>query len=351
MTKKVVRNFPTDNLEEALSIPQKIQDDKAGKPFNRLLLADSLAIKPGSSNFRDLLSSSYKYGFTEGTEKAPEIKLTSLGIDATQTKDAAKRIVALRKAALTPKIFNEFYSNYANHKLPSSDMIKKILISDYKVPEIYAEECAKKIIENGRFAEIIRDIGGSAHVLLDAETNTTEIDEQVTLEIPEIIEDRREALKSANEASKEQGIRRAIFIGHGKKKGPLEKLQKILSSFQIPYKVAVDEANLGRPIPQKVKEVMQQCGSAILIFTCDEKFYGEDRNEIWRPSENVVYELGAASFAYEDRIVIFKEKGIHFPTNFQSIGYIEFEENSIEAKTTELLKELIGFGLIKITTS
>jgi hypothetical protein len=33
------------------------------------------------------------------------------------------------------------------------------------------------------------------------------------------------------------------------------------------------------------------------------------------------------------------------------IGYIEFEENAIEAKTAELLQELIGFGLVKVTTA
>ena len=94
---------------------------------------------------------------------------------------------------------------------------------------------------------------------------------------------------------------------------------------------------------------MEECGSAILIFTCDEKFFDEDGNELWRPSENVIYELGASSYAYEDRVVIFKEKGITFPTNFQSIGYIEFEENAIESKALDLLKELVGFGLVKIT--
>ncbi len=94
---------------------------------------------------------------------------------------------------------------------------------------------------------------------------------------------------------------------------------------------------------------MLQCGSAILIFTKDEQFKDEEGNPIWRPSENVVHELGAASFAYEDRVVSFKERGITFPANFESVGYIEFEEDSIEAKTAELLKELIGFGLVRIT--
>lgn len=142
---------------------------------------------------------------------------------------------------------------------------------------------------------------------------------------------------------------RAIFVGHGKKKGPLEKLQKLLTQFQIPYKVAVAEPSLGRPIPTKVRETMLECGSAILLFTKDELFHDEEGNEVWRPSENVVHELGAASFAYEDRVVIFKETGISLPTNFSSIGYIEFEEDGIEAKTAELLQELIGFGLVKVT--
>jgi predicted nucleotide-binding protein len=115
----------------------------------------------------------------------------------------------------------------------------------------------------------------------------------------------------------------------------------------VPYQVVVDLANLGRPIPDKVRQTMEQCGSAILIFTKDEEFRDADGNELWRrPSENVVYELGAASYAYEDRVVILKEKGITFPTNFSSTGYIEFEENAIEAKAVEILKELIGFGLV-----
>jgi predicted nucleotide-binding protein len=93
---------------------------------------------------------------------------------------------------------------------------------------------------------------------------------------------------------------------------------------------------------------MEECNSAILIFTKDEKFFDAEGNELWRPSENVVYELGAASFAYEDRVVILKEKGITFPTNFSSVGHIEFDEDGIEAKAVDILMELIGFGLVTV---
>ena len=63
-----------------------------------------------------------------------------------------------------------------------------------------------------------------------------------------------------------------IFVAHGKNKKPLEQLKKILDQFRIPYKVAVEEPNLGRPISTKVKETMQSCNCAILIFTADKEF-------------------------------------------------------------------------------
>jgi hypothetical protein len=346
------RNFPRHKLEEVLVLPQKIQDEMGGKAMKRLLLADALGISPSSSNYRNLLSSSLKYGLTEGTEKASEISLTPVGEEVTQLVDQHKRLRALRTAAMTPEIFRAFYTTYAEKKLPSAEMMAKILTSEFEVPTNLATECSELIIANGRFVHIVRDISGSSHVLLDAAPPDTVV-AVPTPSIPEGKEAEESAsapMRGPKEIESAKLAPKPIFIGHGKKKGPLHQLQKILTSFQIPHKVVGEEANLGRPIPQKVKETMQECGSAILIFTCDEKLFDEQSNEIWRPGENVVHELGAASYAYEDRVVIFKEKGLHFPSNFQSIGYIEFEEGGLEARTTELLKELVGFGLVKITT-
>jgi len=346
-TTKVRRNFPTNTLEQALAVAQKIADERGGRPFKRLLLAEALGLTPSSSNFRVLLSSAYKYGLTEGTEKASDIGLTELGGAATQTDDAGKRIAALRQAAQTPALFKSFFQDYKDKKLPSAEMLGKILHSEYGVPLERTEDCAKTLNANGRFAEVIRDIGGSPHVLFDAParqfaTAVSEDEgdgtEEGEGEAPQSLgapatavpqEPRKIEQTPATEApqtnSSEPTKAKPIFIGHGKNKVPLQKLQSLLSTFQIPHKVTIDEANLGRPIPQKVKDTMDQCGSAILIFTKDEKLFDESGNEVWRPSENVVHELGASSYAYGDRIVVFKEKGLTFPTNFQSIGYIEFE--------------------------
>ncbi len=333
--------------------------------MQRLLLADALKIKPSSTNFRYLLSASLRYGLTEGTEKAPEIKLTPLGQRATNPDPEVRRR-AEREAVMTPLVFKQFFEDYANAKLPATDLLAKVLSSNYSVPPGSAVECAGLIIENGTAVGLIRDISGSPHVMLDGDVTAdvtgqgdeahpddrdTELDGQDGVGEDALADPSMTPAAPGTPGliAEEERLARSIFIGHGKKHGPLDKLEKILGGFKIPFKVATTEPNLGRPIPQKVKEIMLECGSAILIFTKDEKFHDANGNEVWRPSENVVHELGAASFQYEDRVVIFKEKGINFPSNYSSVGYIEFEEDAIEAKAIELLKELIGFGIVKVT--
>lgn len=356
------RNYPQHTLEAALVLPQKIQDESGGRPMNRLLLADALGMSPSSSNYRTLLSSAYKYGLTEGTEKAETISLTPNGTAATQQSDQGARLSALRKAALTPPVFGKFFRDYANKKLPSAEMLPKILRAQYEVPSDLTVECASHITGNGKYVDVIREIGGSPHILLGAEIALPPSDAE-SLEQPANEGSGLPLSEPAVDMAKAPAIPpppvtprlpthggpKPIFLGHGKNKAPLEQLQRLLTTFQIPHKVVVEEANLGRPIPQKVKDTIEECGSAILIFTRDEKLFDEGGKEIWRPSENVVHELGATSFAYGDRIVIFKEKGLSFPSNFQSIGYIEFESGDLTARTADLLRELIGFGLVRVT--
>jgi predicted nucleotide-binding protein len=95
---------------------------------------------------------------------------------------------------------------------------------------------------------------------------------------------------------------------------------------------------------------MNECNCAILIFTRDEEFKDAKGNEIWRPSENVGYELGAAGYLYQNRIVIMKEDGVDFPSNFRDLGYISFSKDALDAKAMDVLKELIGFGIVKVST-
>jgi predicted nucleotide-binding protein len=142
-----------------------------------------------------------------------------------------------------------------------------------------------------------------------------------------------------------------MFIVHGKDVTPLEQLKKILLEFKIPFKVAVDEPHVGRPISPKVSELMKSCTSAIIIFTTDEEYADTKGNKFYIPSDNAVYELGAASILYGDKIVILKEEGVSLPSDFSDLGHITFKKDELDAKSMQLIKELIGFGLLKFTTA
>jgi predicted nucleotide-binding protein len=98
---------------------------------------------------------------------------------------------------------------------------------------------------------------------------------------------------------------------------------------------------------------MNECSAGIFIFTRDEKFVRETKDngyeEVWRPSENVVYELGAANILWERKIIIVREEGVNFPSDFSDLGYITFKDGEIAGKALEIVKELIALELVRVT--
>ena len=332
------RPFPRFSLKKVLVIAQAIQDKNAGKPMKRIFVADAIGRKPASSDFKYLLSSSFKYGLTVGTEKAEYIELTDLGQSVTKPISPQEKIKALQQAAQNPDLFKRIYEHYRDAKLPSGDFFKNVVEREFGVPREWVDECIEILVDNGWFANIIKDVAGAPHVVF----------ERVPLPPPPEEEEKGPPPKVPPAIPTVPTVKQ-IFIGHGKNKVPLEQLKKILDQFKVPYKVAVDEPHRGRPISQKVADIMGDCTSAIFIFTADEENIDPEGNRILRPSDNVVYELGAATYLYGKNIVIFKEEDVTFASDFSDLGYITFEKDNIKAKATDLLRELIGFGLLKIT--
>jgi predicted nucleotide-binding protein len=352
---KIVRvsqsDVPRHSIQDGVRVAQAIEDHYGGGPASPMDVATSLDSTPSSSWFRTVTGSAIAYGLTDGAYNSNEIQLTDLGrrvVAPTQEGDDA---AALREALIRPRVIREFLKKYDKKKLPPINIAQNVLAS-LGVAKEATQRTYEVLQTSAEHVGVLRTIKGDQWVDLRAPATRTGVrssEAEPSEEDTELDDDIEEEVQPPPAKTPTQTVAKPIFIGHGKKKGPLDKLEKILTSFKIPYKVAVTEPNLGRPIPTKVQATIRECGSAILIFTRDEKFFDADGNEIWRPSENVVHELGAASYEYDDRVVIFMEKGLQFPTNFQSIGHIEFEEDSIEAKTMELMKELIGFGLLRVT--
>lgn len=343
------RTYPRICLDTALEIAHAIRDQNAGRPMKRLLLADALKIGPMSSEFRDLLSSSSKYGLTKGNEKSEIVELTSLGQTYIKPKSESEQKVALKQAALKPELFSKIYHHFNNSKLPSESFLKNSLEREFGVPCEYAEECASVLSANGRFVGFIRDVSGSPYVMLDGGSSDLQLNGGSETETEDIatVTDEIEELPEPIQKGTESQLKR-VFIAHGRNKTPLDQLKAILDKFKIPYMVAIDEPHKGRPISKKVAELMKECSSAIFIFTSDEEYISKEGSVTYKPSDNVVFELGAANVLYDNKIVIFKEDGVVFASDYSDLGYIPFEKDKLNAKSMDLLNELLGLGFLKI---
>jgi predicted nucleotide-binding protein len=94
---------------------------------------------------------------------------------------------------------------------------------------------------------------------------------------------------------------------------------------------------------------MKQCTSGIFIFTADEETVDSQGAKLLRPSDNVVFELGAGIVLYGEKIVIFREEGVSFGSDFTDYGHITFERDKLDAKTLDLMRELISLGFLQLT--
>jgi predicted nucleotide-binding protein len=359
------KNFPTFPLERALELPRAIAEGASGMQTDRLTLSQLVDKSPSSSVFHNLILASRAYGLTTGGKNADEFGLTAVGRLAV-SDDPAERTEGLRKAVLTVDPFRAFLTAYDKKKIPQPVAFSSFLTNQAGVPAVHVEVAMVQLLDDARLVGFLRTVKGAEWVDLQNAALVPVIsrDEDASDEDDETLDDLEQAgqngetgASAMQAALAPEEARRpplhpsAIFLGHGRNKKPLEQLTKILTEYKIPYKVAVDEPNQGRPISQKVAEVMDECGAAILIFTADREFRDTDGNTIWRPSENVVFELGAAAVQYGSRIIIFKEESVDFPTNFRDIGHISFAKDQLDAKGMDLLRELIAFGLVKFSVA
>lgn len=360
MPRGPTRPYPGISITEASKIPQAICDSNAGRPMNRVLLAQSLNYSPAGTIFRDLITASGKYGFTEGNYNSETIELTDLGVQLTKPRSDTEKLEAQRKAFRNTALFEQLLGHYNNNKLPVRELLKNVLEREpFKVAPEWSEEAVDVFIANGKAVGFIRDISGSPWVVTEAgppmapvAQPSSVVPEQptATAEIP-ARDDTTSPSKtpvSQNHEASPAASSLQFFIGHGKDAEALEQLKQILNQLGIPYVVAQEEPNKGRPISRKVKDLMDSCSAGIFVFSADEEFKDSSGNPIFRPRENVVYELGAASYKYDQRIVVFKEKGVAFPSDFRDLGYIEYDKSALSSKTMELLKELIALKAVRL---
>jgi predicted nucleotide-binding protein len=281
-----------------------------------------------------------------------------LGTKIMTPRSPEEKAAALVEAALRPETFKKVFDYYKGKKFPEAQFFVNTLVREFDVIDSQAQAFSDIFTANMKYVGLVRGTtsGDWLSEALPTPTGPTaatgedpltepEQDNDASIIIPASI---LNAGQSVQEPMKTKRPNK-LFIGHGKNKKPLEQLTKTLRELGIPHVVAEDEPNAARPIPQKVRETMEQCGAAVLIFSADVEYHDADGGSIWRPSENVSHELGAASVMYDNRVILFKEESISLASNFSGIGYIPFEKDKLDAKTNELLRELIALKILKVS--
>lgn len=344
--------FPKNSLMDALKIPQTIWDKNSGQPMSLLDLATKTGFSVMSSGFGELLRSSSRYGLTDGSwsqTATKTISLTALGTSIVAPVQGDDKNALLRQAFETPRIFTKILQPMNGKIIPQEDMFKTTLRRVHNIDESDVDACYASLIKNIQELGISNTNNDKLYLVLEKLSSSvpntgTPIGDDDNLEIEE-----QSDVSLVKTPPVLQPEIKQIFVAHGKNKRPLEQLEKILNKFKVSYKVAIDEPHAGRPISAKVAELMKNSTSGIFIFTADEKITDQEGNEIWRPSQNVVYELGAASVLYGNKIVIFKEKDVSFASDFSDLGYISFDKDQLDAKAADLMLELINLGFMQLT--
>jgi hypothetical protein len=344
-----------------MAVVNAIAENNAGRPMDRLLLAKALQRTPASSEFRLLLSSSNKYGLTDGNEKSDYISPTALGLRVAKPINPAERQIAIREAAVTPELLKRILHFYNRGKLPQGTFFRNALERSFEVATEHTEELASLIHENARFAEFLEEIQGTSYVRMDNGDAVPAIhDEREKLvrdvgQRPRSDEERAAQIKETpspqpppRELPAEGSKPGHLFIAHGSHNQSFEELKQILAEFRIPYKVATNESRAGQPVSKPVADVMNSCSAAVFVLTKDEEYINKSTERVWRPNDRVIYELGAASVLFGRKIIMFVEDGIEFGTDLHDLERIAFAPGRLSTKALEFVRALIRQDCVRL---
>jgi len=336
----VRRPFPKHTLEQALVVVNAIQDKNAGKPMRRLFVADAIGRKPSSSEFKYLLSSSFKYGLTEGTEKSEHIDFTPLGQSIAKPRSPEERIAKLQEAALKPDLFKRAYDHYNNSKWPTDGpFFRNVLERDFGVPSEWTDDCVKVLNENGRFSGIVRDVAGSPHVILGDYTSAA-----ISVESQEeaVFAEKLPGLSVTEKAPPPTPTISRVFISHSKNVKILGQLKQMLKFGGFDAEIAQERETTAIPIPEKIFNGMRKCDCAVINVSADEQEKRDGEN--YGINQNVLIEIGGAFLLYDRKVILLVDRRIKLPSNLQGLSILYYDGDELSWDTGMRLQEaLTGF--------
>lgn len=160
------RPFPSLPFEEALSLPESIQEHGIDGEIQRLTLFEKLNKSPDSGRSRTLLSSSSKYGLTKGSYGAATLSVTDDGLIALGGGDQSPRATTQKRFELAIAKFECFkglYEKVKGHRLPDDDVLGDGL-KQFGVSDNGRKQASSVFTANLRFLGLVAEIAGTEHV-------------------------------------------------------------------------------------------------------------------------------------------------------------------------------------------
>ena len=334
------RPYPTHGLQETLAAAEAIRAANRGQPMPPDRLAEAMGTTRGSSAFRMKLTSSVKYGLTEGGVNDEVISLTTLGEAAVSPRSEEERRAALLDAACNPDVFSGFYEGLDGQPLPRDDYSRNVLEREWGIDPSISAECIELIRANGVFVGILTtDAVGTLSVDLSAAAAAA--DPGTSSESAPAVSGVGERPTAEPEQDAEPSPPGRVYLGYQVETEAVEFVKDLLQEFGIPFSSVDGEPGNAQPVSPKVSEAMKACSSAVLVLTANLPANVPDR---------MMFHVGAASALYSNKVVVLCENDTQARGPFAGLETISYSRDRPEDVGLALLLSLRDAGIIRVVT-
>jgi hypothetical protein len=360
-------DVPIATLNEALRVPEAIFEHYAGRPTSPLQVGRALNLDPKGRQLQDLTGAAIAFGLTEGGAQAAAISVTELATRIVRPKAEGEDLAARREAVLKPRVFGEFLRRYNAHPFPRQDIALNVL-EEMGVPRVKAAQVLERIERSAAAVGFLVQIRGKSYVELTLTPGSAPARDEETINEGETGEG--EGDRSAKEVVSEEAHRpplpsqqilpgsgaggddarrRKVFITHGKNRGLVDPIKKLLEYGELEPVVSVERESVSKPVPEKVLDDMRGAGAAIIHVEAERMVRDTEGNEHAFLNPNVLIEIGAAMAIYGRRFILLVRDGVNLPSNLQGLYQVRYAGETLDANATikllEAMKDIKNYNL------
>ncbi len=145
-------NFARHTLEEAIKVPQALEEKNAGKPIAASELAKWVGYRKSNDwRFLNLLRSANAYGLVSGSGEVATVKMEKIGSDVVAPSSAEQRQKALLAAFNFVDLFKRVVTYYENKRIPEDEYFGNTLNREFKIPRDRVEKFIAVFNKNLQF--------------------------------------------------------------------------------------------------------------------------------------------------------------------------------------------------------